>query len=432
MGLRIFTAVRHSLDPRQFYGDLWRDNFRPALRQLGHTVVESKVDLAPASRFMQVAREFTPEEHRTRDRITEQVLGEIKQARAAGGLDLVLTYFYNSHFNPAGFAEIRRLGIPSINFYCNSIYQFELVAEMARAADHAWHTERDAHEKYCSIGANPVWVQIGADPELYRPHPGVCRSPRACFVGQRYADRDRLVIDLIRQQVPLDLYGSGWTPLAGNGNAPPPASGHPTSGYPASGYPASGRPAADGASAGTYLGRAVHRPGSMAAYLAVAGQRIWRDGPLFGLARVVRQFNYCRDSRKLSPLLADHAKGVAGDISDTFARYDVVLNFSNVWADGSPGSPLVPHVRLRDFEAPMCRACYLTGYTDEIGEFYDLGREIDTYRCPAELVEKAKFYLARPDAAEGLREAGYRRALRDHTWVRRFEELFRKIGLEAR
>ena len=32
-------------------------------------------------------------------------------------------------------------------------------------------------------------------------------------------------------------------------------------------------------------------------------------------------------------------------------------------------------------------------------------------------------------AAERLREAGYRRALRDHTWERRFEELFRRIGV---
>jgi spore maturation protein CgeB len=77
----------------------------------------------------------------------------------------------------------------------------------------------------------------------------------------------------------------------------------------------------------------------------------------------------------------------------------------------------------------MCRTCYLTGYTDEITEFYELGKEIDTYRCAAELVEKARFYLGHPEAAENLREAGYQRARRDHTWVRRFEELFTKIGM---
>jgi spore maturation protein CgeB len=77
----------------------------------------------------------------------------------------------------------------------------------------------------------------------------------------------------------------------------------------------------------------------------------------------------------------------------------------------------------------MCRTCYLTGHSDEIQEFYDIGREVDTYRSAEELVDKAKFYLGHPDVAESLRDAGYRRALRDHTWKRRFEDLFQKIGL---
>ncbi len=77
----------------------------------------------------------------------------------------------------------------------------------------------------------------------------------------------------------------------------------------------------------------------------------------------------------------------------------------------------------------MCRACYLTGYTEEIEEFYRVKEEVDTYSTPEELVDKTRFYLAHPSAAERLREAGYRRALRDHTWKRRFVELFGKIGM---
>ena len=95
----------------------------------------------------------------------------------------------------------------------------------------------------------------------------------------------------------------------------------------------------------------------------------------------------------------------------------------------SPGSKLIPHVRLRDFEAPMCRTCFLTGYTDEITEFYEIGKEIDTYNSTEEFVDKVRFYLSNAQAAEQLREKGYQRARRDHTWVRRFEQLFREIGM---
>ena len=76
----------------------------------------------------------------------------------------------------------------------------------------------------------------------------------------------------------------------------------------------------------------------------------------------------------------------------------------------------------------MCRTCYLTGHTDEIAEFYEIGKEIETYRSAEELVDKTKFYLSRPAAAERLRAAGNARARSDHTWVRRFEMLFSKIG----
>ena len=108
-----------------------------------------------------------------------------------------------------------------------------------------------------------------------------------------------------------------------------------------------------------------------------------------------------------------------------------MLNFSNVWADGRPGSKLIPHVRLRDFEAPMCRTCYLTGYSEEILEFYEPGAEIDVYRSTEELIEKTNYYLAHPSHAEKLRAAGYERARRDHTWARRFEQLFQKMKSEG-
>jgi spore maturation protein CgeB len=77
----------------------------------------------------------------------------------------------------------------------------------------------------------------------------------------------------------------------------------------------------------------------------------------------------------------------------------------------------------------MCRACYLTGSSDEILEFYEPGKEIDLYASTEELIEKTEYYLAHPAQAEKLRAAGYKRARRDHTWERRFQQLFREIGL---
>src|ERR1043165_4835250 len=119
--MRIFSAVRHSLDPRFYYGGLWSGNFYPALRQLGHEIVESDVDLLPVSRFMQIGAAFTVQELELRAQVTERIIDELKRAHRERPVDLFLSYFYNAHFDPAGFQEIARLGIPTVNFYCNSI-----------------------------------------------------------------------------------------------------------------------------------------------------------------------------------------------------------------------------------------------------------------------------------------------------------------------
>lgn len=403
--MRIFTAVRHAADPAQFHGGLWSANFYPALRSLGHEIVESQVDLAPAGRFMGAAAPFTREEQQLRAQITERILDELRSAHRRQPIDLFLTYFYNSHFDPAAFAEVRTLGIPSINFFCNSIYQFRLVADIAKAVDWSWHAERDARDAYVQAGAKPVWVQMAADPCLYRPMPEIARRAAACFIGQRYADRDLLAAALVSEGVPIHVYGAGWS--GGSG----------------------GSAAADDRE--IYLGRAVYRAGSPGAYAQVVRASIGRYGVIGGTRRLLRRMRHRRASREAMAVCVPAARGTVppGKIADTLAAYQVCLNFSNVWSDGDPGAALVPHVRLRDFEGPMSRACYLTGHSDEIGEFYAIGREIDTYRDAAELVDKTRFYLSHPDAAERLREAGFRRASRDHTWVRRFEELFAKTGL---
>jgi len=158
-------------------------------------------------------------------------------------------------------------------------------------------------------------------------------------------------------------------------------------------------------------------------------QNFEEQGIVGGFLRSVGQWQYRDESRRLDKILAPAARGAAPDICETFNHYEVILNFSNVWADGCPGSELIPHLRLRDFEAPMCRTCYLTGYSEELGEFYDVGREVDAYRSSEELVEKTRFYLSHPIEAKKLREAGYQRARHDHTWAKRFQQLFRGIGL---
>ena len=91
--------------------------------------------------------------------------------------------------------------------------------------------------------------------------------------------------------------------------------------------------------------------------------------------------------------------------------------------------PTVRHLHLREFEAPMSGALYCTGFLEELGEFFDLDREVIVYRDGDEMLDKVRYYLRHSREADSIREAGHRRAKTDHTYHRRFEQLFRTIGL---
>lgn len=71
--------------------------------------------------------------------------------------------------------------------------------------------------------------------------------------------------------------------------------------------------------------------------------------------------------------------------------------------------------RLRDIEAPMLGACYLTEWTEGLDLLYDIDREIACYSSSEELI----FQIGRLDKdkplRDGIRKKGQQRALSEHS-----------------
>ena len=130
-------------------------------------------------------------------------------------------------------------------------------------------------------------------------------------------------------------------------------------------------------------------------------------------------------------LSSAHPGALHGAVSDE--RYVALFSESRISLGfvvlGDTHRTLHPlrQIRLREFEATMAGGFYLTGWLDELGELYEVGREIECYRSKAELIDKARFYLRDEAARERVRRAGFERARRDHTWARRFEALFAEL-----
>jgi spore maturation protein CgeB len=117
------------------------------------------------------------------------------------------------------------------------------------------------------------------------------------------------------------------------------------------------------------------------------------------------------------------------DVVRTFSQTKINLGFSGCWTNHN-SARRITQVRLRDFEVPMSGGFYLTEYQPELEEFFDIDSEIACYRNKEELLEKIRFYLNRPDLRERIRLAGRKRCLTEHTWAKRFETMFAKIGLQ--
>ena len=77
----------------------------------------------------------------------------------------------------------------------------------------------------------------------------------------------------------------------------------------------------------------------------------------------------------------------------------------------------------------MSGGLYLTEYHPELEKFYELEKEIVTYKDFDELVEKIHHLLSNPEKAEVIRVEGRQRALNEHTWEMRFEKIFKLMGL---
>jgi spore maturation protein CgeB len=126
------------------------------------------------------------------------------------------------------------------------------------------------------------------------------------------------------------------------------------------------------------------------------------------------------DSLRHDPLPDD-------ELVKMFSRSRINLGFSTC-GDTHLAERRILQVRLRDFEVPMSGGFYMVEHSEELGEFFDLEKEIIGYRDRQDLLAKIRHFLSHADQRERIRLAGLERARRDHTWQKRFQDAFAQMG----
>ena len=72
----------------------------------------------------------------------------------------------------------------------------------------------------------------------------------------------------------------------------------------------------------------------------------------------------------------------------------------------------------------------ISGWSEDIEKYYEENNEMVFYKTIDDLIEKIKYYLPRGEEREKIAEAAYKRTIAEHTYEKRFKDIFKTIGLK--
>lgn len=90
----------------------------------------------------------------------------------------------------------------------------------------------------------------------------------------------------------------------------------------------------------------------------------------------------------------------------------------------------VKQIKSRNFEIPACGGFLITGDADNLKDYYIDGKEIVIFKTKEDLVNKINYYLNHPQEVKDIAKAGLKRTLQDHTYEKRFSEIFNVLDLK--
>ena len=126
------------------------------------------------------------------------------------------------------------------------------------------------------------------------------------------------------------------------------------------------------------------------------------------------------------PRWGKRVKSVWGeDLVRVFNRSEI-----NLGHGGIGYSEELTNVKTRDFEVPATGGgMYLTTYSSDLGQHYDIGGEIACYHGREELVDLIHYYLQRPAVREEMARRGRERCVREHRWTHRYLNILQMLGI---
>jgi len=120
----------------------------------------------------------------------------------------------------------------------------------------------------------------------------------------------------------------------------------------------------------------------------------------------------------------ENGSASADEMIELFNQAKIILGFAGVGISDD-----IFILKGRDFEAPLTGSMYMTQRHEELTEYFELGRDIETYASKEELLQKVRRYLEDDEAREKIARNGYEKCQANYTTKASYEKIFGHLGL---
>lgn len=340
----------------------------------------------------------------TKTEYSEILLQKVKQIMENDKVDMFFTAAGDDFLDGAVVREIRRMGLPTVLMCCDDISVPFLHKHIASSFDLVWGTSRENQNLLRSYGARTIMMPYAANPYIYKPVE-VEENIALGFIGRIYGTRSIHLSAIAFADLPVQIFGKD----------------------PKAVYEKDKKKSIP-------LTRAMKSFRSVVPYIYQS--LLFPVGRRCVLGALKRSFLEHVDHPSINNNLPESVSFFPGppfeDIGATYSQLALSLGSMELHSTYVLKKPIMC-IHLREFEAPMCGAVHLTNRWPELQEYYEEGKEMLFYGSKEELLDKVRYYLhpSRDTLRQKIRRGARRRAENDHTWLRRFDLIWKTVGISA-
>lgn len=329
-----------------------------------------------------------------RKKKNQELLNIAKKLRDDDGLDLIFCYVYDDFLLLSYAKALSNLNIPMVNYNVDMPFHWYRQIRIAPYFDIMLCGQIDNMQHLAKYARKVMYFPMAAKLSLLNT--ASCQSFKTyevTFIGSASPYRRHILSELIRSSVPLSIFGKYWD--------------------------------------STHWDKNTHNMRRTINFIMRYAWPRLKAGELNGLWNSLLNCFWSNDkitSQSLIPRA--RIKGEVPDkkLSTLFYHSKINIGLTR-YKNNDLNVPGRCQTKLRDFEIPMAGGFYLVEKSPGYDQSFLDGKEVVTWQTFPELLEKIHYYLKYDNERIAIAKSGQERAMRDHTWEKRFSALFAKLGL---